>query len=311
MRIGSGLLVQLERCGLSARLAEEHAEASDDASGFRLAKIEIARAFHANDQATIPEADAALLWLSQQPGRTASLGESLDLIDQTTGEVLVTGRPGAVLAEPNLVVFWRNADAFDDSEPEDDLGAVAMGLAAFYGQPFRVVTVALRGLETFPRRSSEIAPDKHAALLERIRKAVGRPRIACPGDWCGACKQAPYCEAWLARAKTALAVFGEDMALERDEVPQVDLTNETSGPFAERIELVDKALKLAKEQLKSFVRKGGRCVKNGKEYYAGQRDGKESVDLAKLKADGLFEKYGKMGQPYEQFGWRKAGGARR
>ena len=41
--------------------------------------------------------------------------------------------------------------------------------------------------------------------LERIKAAVSRPRIACPGDWCGACKQAPYCEAWLARARRAVS----------------------------------------------------------------------------------------------------------
>ena len=312
MKTGAGLLAQLERCGLSAKLADEHAEASDDSSGFRLAKIEIARAFSANDQATIAEANSALRWLVAEPGKIVSVGEPVDLIDQATGEVLVTGRPGAVLTEPAMVVGWRNADAFNDAEPEDDLGLVAMGLATCNGQPFRVAHVALRGIEVFPRRSSEFTPEKHAPLFERIRAAVGRPRIACPGDWCGACRQAPYCEAWLARAKTALAVFCQDAKLEviesvdgeKLEIPQLEITNENSGPLAMRLKIIAKAAELAQDQLKSFVRRGGRCVVDGKEYCLGQSDGRETANVADLKAAGLTQ-YIKKGQPYETARWRK------
>jgi hypothetical protein len=332
MKVGSFLLGQLERCGLSAQLANDHAEASDDSSGFRLAKIEIARAFHADDQPTIPEADAALHWLVREPGKIVSVGESLDLVDQTTGEVLVTGRPGAVLSDPCMVVSWRNADAFDDSEPEDDLGLVAMGLAACNGQPFRVATLAIRGRETFPRRSPEFAPDKQPALLARIKAAVGRPRIACPGAWCGSCKQAVYCNAWKARAITALVtmenmpmhmVVGADGILVEE--PNLDLTNDRSSAVMERVKLIRKAADLAEEQAKRFVRRGGSCVVAGKEYYPGQRDGKESFSLSDLKdiaapCDGDTDEVTvlktslrgliKTGQPYEQFGWRKAKAAR-
>jgi hypothetical protein len=314
MKVGSGVLQQLEKCGLSAKLAEEHAEASDDSSGFRLAKIEIARAFAANDQPTIQEADAALHWLMCEPGKIVSVGEPLDLVDQTTGEVLVTGCPGAVLADPCLVVSWRNANAFDDSEPEDDLGLVAMGLAASNGQPFRVATLAIRGRETFPRRSPEgkpeFMPDKHAALLARIKAAVGRPRIACPGDWCGACRQAVYCPSWLARAKAALQVFeAETTIIGPDGVPQLDITNENSAALSVRLKMLEKSIKLAKDQLKSFVRHGGSVVVEGKEYYLGLRDGRETADVAALKADG-FTKYIKKGQPFEDAGWRKVRPAR-
>ena len=290
MKTGNGLLTQLERCGLSAKLADEYREASEDSSGFRLVKIEIARAWAALDQPTLPEAEAAQRWLASQPGELVSVGQDVDLVDQATGEVLVSGRPGAVLASPHMVVMWKNADAFDDSEPEEDLGSLAMGLATCNGQPFRVATLAIRGMETFPRRSEEITPDKHPALLARIKAAVGRPRIACPGDWCGACKQAPYCEAWLARAKTSLAVFTDETQIATvDEpkdmkIPQLDLTDDTAGLFAARLEIIEKALKLAKEQLKSFVRKGGKCVKNRKEYCSGSRDGKKTVNASELEA---------------------------
>jgi len=342
MKVGSFLLGQLEKCGLSAQLANDHAEASDDSSGFRLAKIEIARAFHANDQPTITEADAALHWLAGEPGKIVAVGESLDLVDPTTGEVLVSGRPGAVLIDPCMVVSWRNADAFDESEPEDDLGLVAMGLAASMaagGQPFRVATLAIRGRETFPRRSPEFAPDKHPALLARIKAAVGRPRIACPGDWCGGCRQAVYCEAWLARARTALAVMGEQIpSVEEGAAPQVDLTNENAGAFSERIEYAEKAAKLAKDILKRFVRNGGRCVKNGKQLHLGSCDGRKTVSAEDLQSfaamrtvpagaladmvSSLKDQEGhvvclkselealvKVGKPYETSSWKKVASA--
>jgi hypothetical protein len=346
MKVGSFLLGQLEKCGLSAQLAEQHAEASADASGFRLAKIEIARSFHANDQPTITEADAALHWLVGEPGKIVSVGESLDLVDQATGEVLVSGRPGAVLVDPCMVVSWRNADAFDDSEPEDDLGLVAMGLAASMaagGQPFRVATLAIRGRETFPRRSPEGKPEfmpaGHPALLARIKAAVGRPRVACPGEWCGGCRQAVYCPAWLARAKTALAVMGEQIpSVEADATPQVDLTNENAGAFSERIEYAEKAAKLAKDILKRFVRNGGRCVKNGKQLHLGSCDGRKTVSaddllsfsaMRTIPADALadvvsslkgqdghvvclkseLEALVKVGNPYETSSWKKVASA--
>jgi len=304
MRVGSGLLGQLERCGLSAQLATEHAEASDDASGFRLTKIEIARAFAANDQPTIPESDAALHWLAGEPGKIVSVGETLDLIDQVTGEVLVTGRPGAVLADPCMVVAWKNADAFDDSEPEDDLGLVAMGLAAANGHPFRVATLAIRGMETFARRSPEFSLDKHPALLARIKAAVGRPRIACPGAWCGACRQNVHCDAWLARAKVALAALPSSEDAVTAEAIQLELTNENSGEFSERIAILEKVVDLAKDLRKSFVRNGGTCRVNGKMYKPSLSKGRESADVATLKADGLT-KYVKVGQPFETFRWVK------
>ena len=305
MKLGSGLLAQLERCGLSAKLADEHREASDDSSGFRIAKIEIARAFAANDQPTVPESEAALRWLAAEPGTIVSVGTEVDLVDQVTGEILVTGRPGAVIADPNMVVVWRNADAFDESEPEDDLGNLAMGLAVFAGKPFRLATVALRELETFPRRSSEIAPDTHASKLERIRAAVGRPRVACPGDWCGACRQNVYCPAWKARAEVSIGAFLGDLhPVEGDAVTALEITNENAGALADRIKMVEKLAELAKDQLKSFVRNGGTCRMNGKVYKSSLSKGRETADVAALKADGLT-KYIKVGQPFETFRWVK------
>jgi hypothetical protein len=310
MKVGSGLLKQLERCGLSAKLADEHVEAGEDKHGFRNVKTEIARAWASQTMATLPESHAALAWLTSLRGSIEHVGEPLDLVDHDTGEVLVSGRPGAVVtsAHPDvevLVVTWQHADQFDAPEPEDDLGLLAMGLAASGGLPFRVATVALRGDEAFPRRSQVFPPAEHQALLARIRAAVSRPRIACPGDWCGSCRQSVYCPAWLARAKVALTVFAAEMQPGDAGADTLEITNENAGALAVRLKMVKAAHDLASEQLKHFVRHGGRCVVDGKEYYLGQRDGRETANVAALKADGLGEKYVKKGEPYEMPGWRK------
>lgn len=304
MKVGAHLISQLERCGLSAQLAEDHREVGDDSKGARITRQEIGRAWAAKDQAQTEEAHAALRWLSSLQARNVyGVGEELDLVDAVTGEVLVSGRPGAIIELPDgemLVVSWVIGDHFDYHEPEDDLGLLAMGLAADIGVGFRVGHVYLKGGEAILRRSPVIPVEAHPALWDRIRQANSRPRVACPGDWCGGCRQNVYCEAWLARAKTALSV------LLPGEIPTLEITNENAGQLAAQIKMVEAAAELAKDQLKAAVRKGVRCIVDGKEYYARSCDGRETADVKALKADGLT-KYIKVGNPYETFGWRKAG----
>jgi hypothetical protein len=311
MKIGSGLLAQLERCGLSAKLADEHVEISEDASGSRKTRREIARAYHAKDKAQLPEAHAALRWVcNSESGRLLNVGEAVDLIDPLTGEVLVTGKPGAVLAMPGLVIAWKMGDQFDAPEPEDDLGLIAMALATLPGQAFRVAHVALNGDEVFPRRSPVFEVDTHAALFDRIKTAVSQPRVACPGDWCGSCRQNVHCYSWKARSAFAMTVFTKETGITGEEepkdleIPTLDITDENAGELALRIRAIEKACELASEQLKTYVRRGGRCVANGKEYTAGSCDGRKTADVKALEADGLT-KYIKQGNPYEMWRWKK------
>jgi hypothetical protein len=313
MKTGAGLLNQLERCGLAAKLADEHPEASEDRRDFRNVRTEIARAWATQTEAVLPDANVALGWLVSQAACVESVGEQLDLIDETTGEVLVTGRPGFVAVHADgevLVGRWTTGDEHDAPEPEDDLGLVAMGLAASKRRSFRVATVALKDGQTFPRRSGVFEASQQPALWARIRAAVSRPRIACPGDWCGACRQAPYCPAWLARARTALVVLSEEAPLTEGpdgelQIPQLDLTTDTCSAGMARVKMIKKACELFEEQAKSFVRKGGRCVVDGKEFYTSPRAGRETADVKALKADGL-EKYIHRGEGFEGWGWRKA-----
>jgi len=311
MKIGAHLIGQLERCGLSAQLAEDHREVGDDSKGARITRQEIGRAWAARDQAQTEEAHAALCWLSSLQARNVyGVEEELDLVDGSTGEVLVSGRPGAIIEQMDgeiLVVSWVIGDHFDYPEPEDDLGLLAMGLAADIGVGFRVGHVYLKGGEAVCRRSPMIPVEAQPALWDRILQATSRPKVACPGDWCGACRQAPYCEAWLARARTAMALLLPPAdVIDGVAMPQLEITSENAGELAARIKMVEAAAEMAKDQLKAAVRKGVRCVVDGKEYYARSCDSRETADVKALKADGLT-KYIKTGHPFETFGWRKAG----
>ena len=302
MRTGSQLLAMLERCGLSAALAEQHREISDDSSGARVTRQEICRAWATKDQPQTEDAHAALVWLSSLGARNVyGVGEELDLVDQD-GVVLVSGRPGAIIEQQDgelLVVSWVIGDPYDPAEPEDDLGLLAMGLAVDIGKGFRVGHVYIKGGDAVCRRSPVFPVGTHPALWDRIRQATSRPRVACPGDWCGACRQNIYCEAWLARAKTGLSVVMGT---------QLDITSDNAGALAEQIKMVKAATKMAEDQLKSAVRKGVRCVVDGKEYSLGHRDGVETVDKDKLRSalGEEAEKFIKRGQPFEMPGWRKA-----
>jgi len=300
MRIRSSLLSQIDKCGLAAELSSQHAETSASAERSRLIRTEVTRAFHVQDRGALPEAEAALAWLRGEPSTAIKVGESLDLVDQETGEVLVSGRPGALLFGPNLAAAWKCGNPMGYGEPEDDLGLIAMGLAAFGGQPFQACYVALDGLQAFPRRSPVFEPASHAGLFARIKAAAGRPPVACPGDWCGACRCNVYCPAWKARAEVALTVLPKEM---RAGPEKLEITNANSGALMQRIKDVEVAAKLAREQLKAFVRGGGECILDGKRMVLGFCEGKETPDLSALKAAGLTQ-YIKTGEPYETSTWR-------
>lgn len=281
----SGLLSSAERCGLAVRLSADHDETSESAERARLIRTEVARAWAVQDRATIPEAEAALTWLRAEATGEVQVGLPLGLVDGETGEVLVEGRPGAVLVDPNLVVSWKTGDPMGYGEPEDDLGLIAMGLAVFRGHPFHTAYVALDGLQAFPRRSPQpFEPADHAGLLARIKAAVGRPPVACPGDWCGACRQRMYCPAWKARAEVALMLLPKETGVEAKEKTaealKLEITNQNSGALMQRIKDVETAAKLAREQLKAFVRGGGECIVDGKRMVLGFCEGKETPDLA-------------------------------
>ena len=108
MRCRAGLLAQLERCGLAVRLASQHDETSESAERSRLIRTEVSRAWAVQDQGALPEAEAALTWLRGEPSKVKTVGLGIDLVDPETGEVLVTGKPGAMLANPNLAVSWAS-----------------------------------------------------------------------------------------------------------------------------------------------------------------------------------------------------------
>ncbi|HJX53716.1 MAG TPA: hypothetical protein VJ801_13195, partial [Polyangia bacterium] len=108
--------------------------------------------------------------------------------------------------------------------------------------------------------------------------------------------------AWKARAEVALTVLPKEM---REGSEKLEITSQNSGALMQRIKDVEAAAKMAREQLKAFVRGGGECIVDGKRLVLYSCDGRESVDMDQLKADGLA-RYIKTGSPYENSTWKKA-----
>jgi hypothetical protein len=344
--IPAHLLKQIEQCGWAAHLAQEHRERREDKNGTREVRTEIVRSWAVHDQAQLPGAHAAQLWLmgieGSNVGIVRSVGEFLGLVDAETGEELAGGRTDAIIDTADgkvLVVSWVVGERYDMPEPEEDLGLVALGLAACNGKPFEVAHVYLQDGEAFPRRSPVFPVDDHPALLVRIRKAANTPRdIKCPGSWCGHCRQAPHCEAWLARARTALTTMRKALVANGEgkieKAPGFELTDDNAGAFYECLEYAKRAREFGYELVKSHARRGGKVIRgDGKALVLSGRDGRvtvttsefkdilkrlrqaaqagESVELAAL-ADAL-EATIKTGDPYEYPLWQdpSAIGARR
>jgi hypothetical protein len=289
------ILRQVEQCGYSAHLSQTYREIAEDKHGTRDVRTEVKRSWAVQDQAQLPDAYAAQMWLMSigggNVGTVRSVGESLGLIDAETGDVLADGPTDAVIDTADgevLVVSWVVGEHYNMPEPEEDTGLVAMGLAACNGKPFKVAHVYLQDGEAFPRRSPVYPVDKHPALLARIRKAASAPRDKkCTGTWCAHCKQAQYCTAWLARAQAATVAMTAELVLNGDgeveAAPGFELTNENASAFYERLEIVGKACEFGDSLAKSFVRKGGRIVFDGKMMYMAQRNGRKTVSVDDFK----------------------------
>lgn len=338
------LLKQIEQCGLAAGLIQKHRESREDKNGARDVRTEVVRSRAVNDQAQLPDARAAQLWLmsieGENVGTVRSVGGSLGLFDASTGEELASDRVDVIIDTADgevLVASWVVGEHPFMPEPEEDLGLVAMGLAACNGKPFKVAHVYLRDGEAVCRRSPLFPVDGHQELLERIRKAAGRPRDkACYGDWCTHCRMAHHCPTWLAKAKAALVAMTNDLVLNDDgeiEARQgFELTDENAEAFAEKLELVGKIYDFGKDMRDGHVRRGGTVTLDGKVLVMSPRSGKVTVTASEFKealeglrkfvatvragdlpptADELalfvdsFAKTIKTGNPYEVPMWQK------
>ena len=332
------LLRQIEQCGWAAHLAETHREIAEDKHGARPVKQEIARAWAVRGQAELVDADAAVRWLMSEPGQVEQVGGHMDMVDTESGEVLASGNVGAVIVTPEgvLVVAWVVGERYNYPEPEEDLGLLAMGLAACKGGSFRVAHVYLQDGEAFPRRSPVFLPEAHGALLDRIRKAANTPRDRkCPGTWCTHCRVAPYCTAWLARAQAASVAMTTDLVLsdegEVEAAPGFELTTENAAAFSERLELLGKVYDYANDLRDAYVRRGGVIMLGGKQLVMSPRAGRVTVTTSEFKPvlaklDAMvergesashselvllateFEATVKAGNPYEVPTWKKPEG---
>lgn len=283
------ILRQVEQCGWAAQLSQQYREIMEDRHGARDVRTEIRRAYEVRDMATLEDAHSALRWLSGEPGQVEQVGAEFNLEDND-GVVLTSGHVGVVVVHPDgevLVAQWVVGDRYNYPDPEEDLGLVAAGLAFAKGRPFKVAHVFLAEGDAFPRRSKLFAFEDQAELWGRIIKASSAPRVPCPGDWCGHCRQAQYCEAWLARAQAALGSLSKVLKTnDEGKIEKADgftLDDENAGDFYECLVFAKKAHEFGYDLVKSHARKGGKVMHNGKMLVLTDRDGRVTVTTSEFK----------------------------
>lgn len=298
--IRPSLLQRAEVCGLVPVLAEKYPETGDAADRGSEIHREIQRAWNAGEESRVPEAKAALEWLGLNAVGQLRFEEKVELIDTDSMETITEGTPD-VVASPDtdgttLVIDWKTGRAENVTEPDDNLQLIAYGLAACDGGPFRCVLAFLDGDKVDARWSRIFDTAEHPALLARVKAAATRDPSAHPGEHCGSCWQRRYCHAWQAREGQALALIEADRSLA--------VTDENAGQIMARAKAVKEAADAAEAIVKAHVRNGGRCIVDGKELSISTCKGRESADVAAIKAAGLVQ-YLKQGADYERASWRK------
>ena len=144
--------------------------------------------------------------------------------------------------------------------------------------------------------------EKAAHIWGRIAYAAENQGEASTGSHCGQCFARLHCPEYLLPAVVTDAL-----------VKQCVIDNEPLEGHVEAMQLLawaDRAEDLAgrvKENLRELVRRGQLVIEaDGKVWGPIPMPGRESVDMAKLKATPDGSSFIKVGAPYEQFRWRKA-----
>ncbi len=294
------MLSRAEVCGLAPALAERYPETGDAAERGTAIHAEIVRAWRENDQATIPEAQAACDWLRSlgQDVSPNSFEREVTLFGDL--EEITEGTLDLLIVEENLitVVDWKTGRPENVEDVDTNLQLIAYALAADFDKPFCCVLVFLDGMHADARYSRIFEPAEHPALLARVRAAATRKPEAHPGEWCGSCYQRRFCESYRVRESQALALIESDVEL--------GITDDNAGLIMARAKAVREAAETAEAMVKAHVRNGGACIVDGKRLTLGSCKGRESADVKSLKEAGLTQ-YIKQGADYERATWKKEG----
>ena len=287
-------------CGYVPVLAEKYPEQGDAAERGTKIHAEIAAHLKHGDKCKSPEAMAASVWIDHEAIGEQRVEQATSLVDSESMEIVTEGTPDLVCGPDSngtiLVVDWKTGSPDNVPEPDDNLQLIAYGLAVCDGNPFRCALVFLGWDKVKALWSRTFEPNEHPALFARVKAAATKEPIPHPGEHCGSCYQRRYCHAWQAREGQALALIDQDRTL--------TVTNDNAGQIMARVKAVKEAAEVAEAMVKAHVKAGGQCVVDGKVLTIGMCKGRESADVAALKADGLT-KYIKQGAPYERATWKK------
>jgi hypothetical protein len=151
---------------------------------------------------------------------------------------------------------------------------------------------------------SDVIPvdsEKAAELWRRILIAVGRGEIAGPGAHCADCFQRGVCPERLLPAMAATTA--PELAPFTNGGPA--LTEENAARAIMVLDAMEDLVKRGWEQIEAAVGAGLVIKANGKVWRPSICQGRERVDVAAIRRDGLTD-YITRGAPYQRWGWKKA-----
>jgi hypothetical protein len=302
--VRASALPMMLKCGHARVLGEKFPETSEAAQDGTATHLEIADDLRGIKPAVSKEAKRAVEFVrSIAPANLdgimlVEIPVSLDVDDDTR----VTGHPDCIVILDDCIhIFdWKRSRFGRTLPPDENPQLITYGLAAAEGanKPFQVhIVFGDEEDETgssIPRSSRVFEVAEHAELARLILQISTKDEAPCFGDHCGFCYTRHHCEAYRARVSTALSTFipGGSVSMEMSEMSNM-------------IALAEDWLKAAKQVRLDFVRSGGVVVRDGKRMHIATCKGRKSIDVEKLRADGLEEKYTKDGNPYETTTWRK------
>ena len=300
------------KCGHARVLAEKFPETSEAAQDGNATHLEIADDLRGIKLATSKEAKRAVEFVRSIAPSCLDGVMMVEVpieLNVGTGDMAITGHPDCIVVLSDCIhVFdWKRSRFGRTLPPDENPQLIAYGLS----MAEHMETCGLGGRIPFqchlifgdeedetgssvPRSSRVFEMAKHAELARWILQIATKDEAPCYGDHCGFCYTRHHCEAYLARIRTSLAVFESPTAMAL-----------SMQMLSSKIALAEDWLKVAKQVRLDYVRAGGVVTRDGKQMHIATCKGRKSIDVEKLRADGLEEKYTKDGKPYETTTWRK------
>ena len=294
--------LQLARdCRYSAELGEKYPETSDAAEDGTGLHAEVLDLVMNRKEGGSPRARIVADFVNSEKKEGDTFGCELPafLRDPDTDDVITMGTSDCAIASDGVVkvIDYKFGRIENVPHPNDNWQLKAYGAALainYSASGFIPIIVGERDGQAIVIRGDLVT--NVSEIIDEIRTVNARQSAPKLGEHCSRCYRSKYCHAYQAQTKEALVIV--------DHAGDIGLDDDFASVLSQRIDQVEAALKAAKAIRRDYIARGGRVVVDGKLAKLTMQAGRESANVAALKADGL-EQYVKRGEPFEKITWVK------